>query len=152
MDAVKSKLSRRTIIAGLVVGAGGAGAAALGAIGRTFLKPADAGDGSWWTGPRIDLPRAGISTWQRRIGNSFVVESEAGSADYTLARVDAFPSPGERPDDVTRESAFALVFEGDRRLDGNRIYNVRHNGGAFDIFFDAADPAVERPILRAVFN
>jgi hypothetical protein len=152
MDAVKSRLSRRTIVTGLAVGAAGAGAAAFGAIGRTFLTPADAGEGNWWSGPGIDLKRAGISTWRRRIGNSFVVDSDAGSATYTLARVDAFPSPGERPDDVTRDVAFALVFEGDRRVDGNRIYNVRHNGGAFDIFFSPSDPSAERPILQAVFN
>ena len=150
----RNKHSRRSILAGLAIGGTGMGAAAMALGGRGFAPLVGDAEASWWSVPPVALETAAASAWFGRIGEIFEVETEAGKLFLRLARVQPLISEGARPDDVTRQRAFALQFEGDgdQWPAGAQIYKVRHAVGELDIYFDAASARVGTSILQAVFN
>ena len=144
------KISRRTILGGLAVGAGGIGAAAFAGLGRELMPTMDSASGSWWNGGSVALGTAAMAEWSQRVGASFQLEGAGASETFKLAEVRPLLSVGKRPDDVARKRGFIAVFEGERMLAGDATYTARHADGAFDIFVTAGGDDKAR--LLAVFN
>ncbi|MDB5670184.1 MAG: hypothetical protein JWO25_1143 [Alphaproteobacteria bacterium] len=155
MRIEKSKLSRRSILAGLVVGAGTVGAVAVAALNRGVIAPRlDGSEGSWWTRRAVALENAGLNDWTSQIGADFDIGTPEAGGTFKLVKVEPFLSPGIRPVDVSRDRAFMVAFEGsgEIRPEGDRIYQVKHMAGTLDIYFSAADTSLPTPRLQAVFN
>ena len=144
--AEASLASRRGVIAGLAVGAAVLGAAtpALGRAGTPIR-----GDGLG--GERVALDRAGLAEWSRQIGSEFVVAAEAGTAALTLIAVEPRMSEGARPGGVSRDHAFAAIFDASSApMRGDRIYAVNHSvSGTMSIYFSAA---ADSGRVEALFN
>jgi hypothetical protein len=153
MEAGKNKLSRRTMIAGLSVGAASLGGAAFATLNGARSLSRDGDQDSWWSSRPIALERAAMLEWSGRIGEEFKIAAGEKAASYKLATVTALPSIGERPAEVARRRAFLLVFEteGEGAGDGNTTYNVSHANGVLDIFFDPSEGESPKR-LSAVFN
>ena len=134
----------------------GAGALAAGAIAAPIVALSKSGgtdstqsSGSFWTRETINLATAGYEEWRSYVGKNFTLRSEVGDAKIGLQSVDALPSSGDRPDDVSREQAFKLVFAKPTRTPAcDRIYALRDpNGKEFGVYF--SPPGTK---LLAVFN
>ena len=148
----KSRHSRRSILAGLAAGGAGMGAAAM-AFGGRSLAPLMADAESWWVAPPVDLQTANASAWFAKLGELFEISGPEDGGDYRLVAVSPMLSVGERPDDVSRQRAFAAVFEasGSSVAQGNRTYTVKNGGQSLELFFAIADPATGTRLV-AVFN
>ena len=144
------RLSRRNALA---VGAGvvAAGAVAAPIFGLT-VRPAATKTGllSWWPQQDVNLALAGNNEWSAFVGKDFAMVTEHGRGTARLLEVQALPSKGDRPRDVSRESAFALVFSAPTGAlpIGDRIYKVTNSAGReMPVYFSATT----RKML-AVFN
>ena len=148
----KSRHSRRSILAGLAVGGAGVGAAAM-AFGGGRLAPLVADSESWWVAPPVDLQTANASAWLANVGEIFEFSGPEDGGDYRLVEVTPMQSAGDRPFDVSRQRAFAAVFEasGTSVAQGNRTYTVKNGGQSLELFFAIADPATGTRLV-AVFN
>ena len=150
MKAIPSGIPRRRMIVGGACALVGAGALAVPAL-KAAMGDGETQDsaGSWWTATRLNLSHAGFDEWSRQIGTAFLVGTEKGALTATLAAVTPLPSKGNRPDEVSRDRAFALVFDAGRTAAaGDRIYPVRHpTYGDLNIYFSASTGT-----LLAVFN
>ena len=124
----------------------GAGVVAAGAVAAPIFglatKPAGAKTDllSWWPQQGANLAVAGGNEWSAHVGKSFGLQTENGKGTARLLEVQPLPSKGERPPEVSRESAFALVFSapaGAAPL-GDRIYQLTHESGrAMPVYFSA---------------
>lgn len=149
-------VSRRRMIAGLagVAAAGGFGAWAL-PVGwyeqRKALVPA-----SWWRRRNWTLATAGIREWTSQVGRSFVILGAHRELRLKLVEVRPFPSPGERPPEVSRDQAFAAIFDlvsRGRMANQDRIYrlaSVRY--GEMRVFLKPCGNAANPRRFEAVFN
>ena len=149
-------ISRRNLMMGLagtaaVVGAVGVSALPVGWYeGRKAQVPA-----SWWERKHWTLATAGVSEWNSRVGNNFVLLGASREVLLRLTAVNPFPSLGERPADVSRKQAFAAVFDSGRvRLPAqDRIYRIGHiRYGEMDIFLKPCGDATCPGRLEATFN
>ena len=104
----ESFLDRRTLLAGLGVGAA---AAATPGFARGFAADAQAGPASWPGGSFSSLQAAGLSEWRAAVGETFAIKSPNGSHELRVAAVTAFPRSGSRPATLERSQAFSVVFE-----------------------------------------
>lgn len=115
----------------------GAGAVAAGAIAAPIFglatKPAGAKADllSWWPQKGANLAAAGGNEWSAHVGKTFGLQTESGKGTARLLEVQALPSKGERPPEVSRESAFALIFSppAGAAPAGDRIYKLTHESG-----------------------
>ena len=145
-----SSISRRKALA-VGVGAVAAGAVAAPIFGLA-TKPAAAKTDllSWWPQQGANLAVAGGNEWAAHVGKSFILQTERGKVGARLIEVQALPSRGDRPREVSRESAFALIFSPSAGAApaGDRIYKLTHESGReMAVYFSAT----ARNML-AVFN
>jgi hypothetical protein len=154
MKSTTKAVSRRQMLAAAAVGAVAVGAAAAPMLSLSWLRRDDRRFNSWWSRQSLALERSGIEEWTRQVGTGFLLVAEAGPLPAKLVSVKAFPSSGRRPRDVTRNRAFAAVFDVDGTLPaGNRIYSLRHpQFGAMDVFFSAPGGIGTATRIEAVFN
>ena len=134
----------------------GAGAVAAGAVAAPIFglatRPAGAKTDllSWWPQQGANLAVAGGNEWSAHVGKSFGLQTENGRATSRLIEVQPLPSKGERPPEVSRESAFALVFSvpSGAAPAGDRIYKLTHESGReMALYFSATAKN-----MLAVFN
>lgn len=145
-----SRLSRRTLLAGLGLGVASVGALATPALQLSWTRKPGTKHG-WWDRQFTSLTRAGVDEWSRQIGSEFAL---AGGIVAKLAEVQRLRSPGRRPDGL-RDSAFALVFEsaGAGLPAGDRILDISHaEAGAMKIYFSACGDKCGSRRLQAIFN
>lgn len=145
-----SRLSRRTLLAGLGLGVAAAGAVASPALQLSWTRKPGA-KGSWWDRQFTSLSSAGANEWSRHIGTEFAL---GGGVVAKLAAVQALRSPGRRPAGL-RDGAFAIVLEsaGGPLPAGDRILDVSHaEAGAMKIFFSACGDKCGGRRLQAIFN
>jgi hypothetical protein len=146
-------LSRRKLLAGLTVSAVGLGAVAAQALNRTWFSRDARGSRSWWSRQYASLDNGGMNEWSRHVGSEFQVRTGSGAEAMKLVSVQPLTSKGARPAGVSRDRAFAAVFEGGSgQAPGDRIYDVNHKEGAMKIYFSLADPTSSTIRLQAVFN
>ena len=147
--AVKS-ISRRKALAV------GAGAVAAGAVAAPIFGLATKQSGgktdllSWWPQQGPNLAVAGGNEWSAHVGKSFGLQTENGKGTARLLEVQPLPSRGDRPPEVSRESAFALVFSAPAGAApaGDRIYKLTHESGReMAVYFSATAKN-----MLAVFN
>jgi len=145
-----SLVSRRNILLGLAGGAVVAG-------GITVQQTGGAGAFAEMLSPATGLGRRGVSLataekedWALQVGTLFTAST---GHVLKLASVQAFRELGERPDEL-RDRAFAASFDvvSGGPLAAEQLFAVNHKeGGTFDIFMTAGDPA--RPLrMLAVFG
>ena len=132
----------------------GAGVVAAGAVAAPIFglatKPAGAKTDllSWWPQQGANLAVAGGNEWSAHVGKTFGLQTESGKGTARLLEVQALPSKGERPPEVSRESAFALVFSAPAGAAGDRIYKLTHESGReMSVYFS---PTAKN--MLAVFN
>ena len=134
----------------------GAGAVAAGAVAAPIFglatRPAGAKTDllSWWPQQGANLAVAGGNEWSAHVGKDFALQTEHGRGTARLLEVQALPSRGERPPEVSRESAFALVFAAPSGAApvGDRIYKMTHaSGREMAVYFSATATK-----MLAVFN
>jgi hypothetical protein len=101
-------LDRRTLLAGLGIGAA---AAATPGFARGLAADAQAGPASWLGATFSSLQAAGLSEWRAAVGETFAVKSPNGSHELRVVAVTAFPESGSRPATLGRSQAFSVVFE-----------------------------------------
>ena len=145
-----SRLSRRTMLAGLGLGVAAAGAFATPALQLSWTRKPGA-KGSWWDRQFASLDRAGMDEWSRQVGSEFAL---AGGVVAKLSEVQPLRSPGRRPDGL-RDGAFALIFEsaGAELPAGDRMLDVTHSqAGAIKIYFSACGDKCGGRRLQAIFN
>lgn len=144
-------IARRKLIVGGACALVGAGAIAVPALRAALGDGGETQDsaGTWWTPAQLVLSRAGFDEWGRQVGTAFVIRTETGSLSATLTAVKPLNSEGDRPDAVSRDRAFALVFNAGRSAaKGDRIYPVQHpTHGDLNIYFSPSAGG-----LLAVFN
>ncbi|HEX8064451.1 MAG TPA: hypothetical protein VF535_14710 [Allosphingosinicella sp.] len=119
-------LDRRTLLAGLGVGAA---AAATPGLARGLAADAPAGPASWLGGTFSSLHAASLSEWRGAVGETFAVKSPNGSHELRVAAVHAFPRSGPRPSKLGRSEAFSVVFEsvaGPPLPATDSLYRLRH--------------------------
>ena len=148
MDRAASNPTRRNVL----IGAAGATVAAV--VAAPFLRPGTTGAtrrllaGNRFTRRFLSLADAGQAEWAAQVGSVFTAE---GGYRLRLAGVRPLPSPGRRPPEVARRSAFVAVFDVlNGTMAGELIYNLRHSQyGRLPVYLNASgDP---RRML-AVFN
>ena len=148
MPKSAERISRRKALA---IGAGAAAAGVIGAPILVLAKSATTSDqtSSWWTSSSVNLATAGYEEWKSYVGKNFTLRSEVGDAKVGLQSVDLLPSSGDRPEDVSRDQAFKLVFAKPTRVPAcDRIYALRDpTGKEFGVYF--SPPGTK---LLAVFN
>lgn len=134
----------------------GAGAVAAGAVAAPIFGLANKSGGSdtgmlsWWSSPDSNLALAGSSEWSALVNKEFSMLTEHGKSTSRLLEVQTLPSSGDRPPEVSRESAFALFFSTPKGAVpvGDRIYNVTNpSGREMLIYFSATTRK-----MMAVFN
>ena len=145
-----SSISRRKALA---VGAGAvaAGAVAAPIFGLTTrTASSDTGLLSWWPQSGANLSVAGRNEWSAYVGKDFVIQTERSKSTVKLVEIQALPSKGDRPPEVSRESAFALAFSlpAGTKPAGDRIYKVTPAGGRETIMYFSPTAAK----MLAVFN
>jgi len=145
-----SSISRRKALA---VGAGAVAAGAVAApIFGLAIKPAETRTGllSWWPQQDVNLALAGRNEWSAYVGKDFALQTEKGKGTARLLEIQALPSKGDRPPEVSRESAFALAFSlpAGARPSGDRMYTVSHPAGREMIVYFSATAQK----MLAVFN
>ena len=149
MERAVSTVSRRTAMLGL------AGVAVTAMVATTAFRPT-AGErarrvlaSNPLTRRFLSLANAGQAEWAGQVGSEFRIE---GGYRLRLVGVQPLNSVGARPADVTRDRAFAALFDvlGGMTMPGDLIYTARHaQYGALPLFLSATgDP---RRML-AVFN
>ena len=134
----------------------GAGAVAAGAIAAPIfgLAPKSSGSDtsllSFWPQQSVNLAVAGSSEWSAYVGKNFSIQTERGKATIKLVEIQALPSKGDRPPEVSRASAFALAFSlpSGAAPAGDRMYNVTPSGGRETIMYFSPTAAK----MLAVFN
>lgn len=144
-----SLVNRRNILLGLAGGAVVAGGVAVQQTGGAgafaeLLRPTGQGRHG------VLLATANKDDWALQVGTFFT----AGSGHVLkLVDVQAFREQGKRPSGL-RNQAFVARFDitSGGELPGSQRHTVSHKeGGTFDIFMSAANPA--RPLrMLAVFN
>jgi hypothetical protein len=142
-------LSRRRAM--YVIGGGAVVAGGIAPIlGQLANKNNTTSTSSLWAKPATDLAHAGMSQWQAMIGSSFTIVHEKGTATVRLQAVDALPSSGIRPPDVTRDKAFAVKFAKPSKdvPAGDRVYTVKQSTSLDQQILFAPVAAY----LMAVFN
>jgi hypothetical protein len=126
----KEFISRRKA---LTFGAGAVAAVAAAPILGLVRKTAgsDTGMLSFWPQQSVNLAVAGRTEWSAYVGKDFAIQTERGVATARLAEIQSLPSKGDRPADVTRQSAFALVFTRPAGAApvGDRMYKITPPGG-----------------------
>lgn len=156
MDGETDRISRRNLVVGLAGTAALLGAAGVSALPKGWLErrrsmvPA-----SWWDRRNWTLETAGINEWTSRVGNTFVLFRGTREIGMKLIEVRPFPSKGERPPEVTRDQAFAAIFEVGRHglPAGDRIYRVAHvRYGDMRMFLNARGTAASPNLAEAFFN
>jgi hypothetical protein len=146
----KQSLSRRKALA---VGAGAVAAGAVAApifgLVRKTAAP-ETGLLSWWPQRDANLAVAGRNEWSSYVGKDFAIQTERGTGTARLLEIQSLPSKGDRPPEVSRESAFALVFSipSGAKPVGDRIYKVTPAGARETLMYFS--PAATK--LLAVFN
>jgi hypothetical protein len=141
-------LPRRSLLVGLG-GLAAAGAIAAPGVGTSIVNAVSA-DGNDAGAGNVPLAHADAAEWRRHVGSTFLVRSESGPIYMELAAVKTFPSRGDRPDELKRQTAFSTHFvsKGAQAAAGNLIYRVMHpEKGELDIYFSAAGEG-----MLAVFN
>jgi hypothetical protein len=153
-NSVVTDHTRRNLV--LALGAGSVGAAAL--AGPTLnLAVSSAGSGApgWWKRLFVSLAEGSADEWSAIRGQLFSLEGENGSVPVTLTEVKLLPSKGARPREVSRQRAFALVFNAPAgsAVGGDRAYRLRHRSyPPLDIYMDPARKMAQGIRLSAVFN
>ena len=149
-------VSRRGVMAGLAGTALAAGGAAVWALPTGWYDSKVAAvSASWWERRRWTLATAGSREWTRLLGGAFVLFAGGREIRLWLSEVNALPSPGTRPPEVSRKQAFVAVFDsrGVRLPVEDRIYRVAHvRYGDLQVYLKPfGDPS--RPnLMEAVFN
>ena len=91
-----------------------------------------------------------MDRWARMVGKQF------GTSGFTLkvAGVQPLPTSGVRPADVTRQSAFLVVFDvlGGGVMPGDLIYTMSSSTHVLDVFVARAATAEFPDRMHAVFN
>ena len=91
-----------------------------------------------------------MDRWARMVGKPF------GTSGFTLnvAGVQPLPTSGERPAEVTRHSAFLVVFEvlSGGAMPGDLIYTMTSSTHALDVFLASAATTEFPNRMHAVFN
>jgi hypothetical protein len=149
MDQPAFKPTRRKVLIGA------AGASAAGLVATAYLRPG-AGEsarrllaGNRFTRRFLSLADAGQAEWAAQAGSVFTAE---GGYRLRLAGVRPMASPGVRPPDVARRSAFVAVFDvlGGMTMAGDMIYTMRHRDyGRLPVFLSASGQPHR---MLAVFN
>ena len=145
-----SRLSRRTLLAGLGLGVVATGAVASPALPLNWTRKPGAKD-SWWDRQFTSLSSAGADEWSRQVGARFTL---SGGVVAKLAEVQPLRSPGRRPAGL-RDGAFAIVLEsaGGALPAGDRVLDVSHaDAGAMKIYFSACTDKCGAHRLQAIFN
>lgn len=145
-----SRLSRRTLLAGLGLGVASVGALATPALQLSWDRKPGV-PGNWWDRQFASLSSAGFDEWSRRVGSEFAL---AGGVVAKLTEVTPLRSPGRRPEGL-RDGAFAIVLEsaGGTLPAGDRILDVGDSeGGAMKIYFSACADKCGGRRLQAIFN
>jgi hypothetical protein len=95
-----------------------------------------------------------MDDWSRAVGESFKVAGENGSSTLKLVNVKPLLSKGKRPAEVSRQQAFAAVFEADGSAPaGDRMYELQHGAmSSVNLHVGQAVQAGSRSQLVAVFN
>lgn len=150
MTDVSSSLSRRKLLA-TIGGVGVAGAVAAPSFGfelSAALRQTAVQNG--WARQFYSLADAGQDEWARQVGSIF--RTAAGYLKLTEVR--ALPSSGDRPREVSRQSAFVAFFEPiGVDVASDLIYSAEHiQYGSLDIFLSDASTARAPARMQAVFN
>ena len=126
---VDKRVSRRKAMYAIGGGVAVAGGLAVPILGQMTPKGGGSGGGSLWSRPAANLATAGMSEWQAMIGSTFSIIHEKGTASVRLQAVDALPSAGVRPPDVSRDKAFAVKFAKPNKdvPAGDRVYIVKQS-------------------------
>jgi hypothetical protein len=134
----------------------GAGAVAAGAVAAPIFGLAmksgstDTSLLSWWPQQGANLAVAGTNEWTAYVNKDFSVQTEHGKGTARLLQVQDLPSSGDRPPEVSRESAFALYFSTPKGAVpvGDRIYGVTNPAGQqMQVYFSATTRK-----MMAIFN
>ena len=151
MNEAKWGLSRRN----LMIGAGATAAAAAYAapgVPLSLLPSAEgAGEPSLWTRQYWTLEAAGPAEWKRHLGRSFYITGGGVTRWVRLVSVEPFESSGARPPEVSRKTAFSVLFEARWPLpfERDRIYTVGSQlFRGMQVFLGGSDPRR----MRAIFN
>ena len=96
------------------------------------------------------LATGNMDRWARMVGKAF----DAGTFRLQVAGVQPLQSEGERPPDVTRSSAFLVVFEvlAGGQMPGDLIYVLSSPSHVLDVFLGSAATAEFPNRMHAVFN
>jgi hypothetical protein len=144
--------SRRTFIAGGVAAIAATSLAGCSAGGAGTMGSSATG-GTASQGPLLTTTQA--DEWDRLVGNAFMIETETGRAQATLAAVQRGDVDINRPASLSRDQSFMAFFEMDSRSvpEGDKTYRVSHAArGAFDLFLGAPGEARGKSVLVAVLN
>ena len=153
-DSVATDHTRRNLV--LALGAGSVGAAAL--AGPTLNLAVSTASGAapgWWKRLFVSLAEGSADEWSAIRGQKFSVEGEGGTQQIVLSDVSLLPSKGVRPRRVSRQRAFALVFNAPAgsTLAGERTYRLRHPSfPPLDVYMDPARAVAQGVRLTAIFN
>jgi hypothetical protein len=153
-DTVATDHTRRNLV--LALGAGSVGAAAL--AGPTLNLAASATGGGvpdWWARLFVSLAEGSVDEWAAIRGQVFSIDGEKGTQLILLSDVKLLPSKGVRPAQVSRQRAFALVFNAapGSPLAGERAYRLRHPSyPPLDVYMDPARTTPRSIRLTAIFN
>jgi hypothetical protein len=144
------------LLAGLGIGAIGVAAAAAPVLS---LRLADSGAGraaSWWDRTFLSLQSAGLAEWTSIVGETFTLETRAGSHVLRIAAAAAFPRSGPRPSSLARSQAFSVTFEtvsGPPLPPTDHLYQLTHGTyPPLPIYMGAPLKAGLKSQVIAVFN
>ncbi|HEV2745790.1 MAG TPA: hypothetical protein VGW34_00650 [Allosphingosinicella sp.] len=127
MNTPSESVSRRKLLVGLTGAAVAAGAVAAPGVPLSLLaSQKGAGEASWWEREYWTLEGAGAEEWKAQIGHAFRIAGNKGAQWLRLVEVEALASPGRRPRNVARRSAFSVVFEATQpvMIGSDRIFAV----------------------------
>ncbi len=154
-EAKPSLPTRRALLTGLVLAAGGA------AVAASALKLSWAGSGAkkgaaWWDRTFLSLRNGGVAEWSATLGEPFKIPGSGGSVKLVVAAVKPYETKGARPASLGRSSAFAVVFESktpDLVPDGDTVYELSHpTYPALPIHVGPKVVVGNRARLTAIFN
>jgi hypothetical protein len=138
MEQRALKPSRRNLLVGL----GGAAIAAMVALPLVRSTGSDRARRILAANPLtrrfVSLVHAEQDEWTAQVGATFAA---VGGYRLRLAGVEPLPSAGDRPAEVTRQSAFLAVFDvlDGKSMAGDLIYAVSHpEYGAMPLFLSAS--------------
>jgi len=149
MDRAAPSHSRRNILLGLT----GIAVAGIVATARLFPSAEQRTRRILASNPLtrqfLSLADAEQAEWARQVGSVFSVD---GGYRLKLLGIQPLPSLGARPADVTRERAFAAVFQvlDGATMAGDLIYSASHSQyGGLPLFLSVTDSPSR---MIAVFN